>query len=77
MRNLLDGLEEADMDFSNIAWATAYLKDIADYGSMNATPYAKFFKGDYAARTTLQQNPDPRTETREQISIIAVKSHNN
>ncbi len=76
MRNLLDGLEEADMDFSNVAWSTVYLKDIADYDQMNGT-YAKFFKGDYPARTTLQQNPDPKAEAREQISVIAVKSRSN
>jgi len=76
MRNLLDGLEEADMDFSNVAWATVYLKDIADYDQVNGT-YAKFFKGDYPARTTLQQNSDTRTEAREQISVIAVKSRVN
>jgi reactive intermediate/imine deaminase len=76
MRNLLDGLEEADMDFSNVAQATIYLKNIADYDLLNGT-YGKFFKGDYPARTTLQQNPDPKVEAREQISIIAVKPHKN
>jgi reactive intermediate/imine deaminase len=73
MRNLLDGLEEADMDLSNVAWATVYLKSIVDYDAMNTT-YAKFFKNYFPARTTLQQNSDPQTDAREQISVIAVQS---
>jgi enamine deaminase RidA (YjgF/YER057c/UK114 family) len=73
MRNLLDGLEEADMDFSDVAWATVYLKDLKDYDALNGL-YRTFFKGDYPARTTIQQNFDTQTDTGEQISLIAVKT---
>ncbi len=73
MRNLLDGLEEVDMVFSNVVWATVYLKEMKDYDRMNDL-YKTFFKGDYPARTTLQQNFDKETDTEEQISFIAVRS---
>ena len=72
MRNLLDGLEEADMDFSNVVSAVVYLKDMKDYDAMNQL-YRTFFKADFPSRTTLQQNQDRETQTEEQISIIAVR----
>jgi len=74
MRNLLDGLEEADMDFSDVVWATVYLKDLKDYDALNSL-YRTFFKTDYPARTTIQQNFDTQTDTEEQISLIAVKTN--
>jgi 2-iminobutanoate/2-iminopropanoate deaminase len=35
MRNLQDGLEEVDMDFSNVVFSTVYLRDIKDDQQMN------------------------------------------
>jgi enamine deaminase RidA (YjgF/YER057c/UK114 family) len=72
MRNLLDGLEEVDMDFSNFVFSTVYLRDIKDDQQMNGL-YGKFFKPPYPARTTLQQNLEAGEEAAEQISFIAVK----
>jgi reactive intermediate/imine deaminase len=72
MRNLLDGLEEADMDFSDMVSAVVYLKDMKDYDAMNQL-YRTFFKADFPSRTTIQQNQDRETQTEEQISIIAVR----
>jgi reactive intermediate/imine deaminase len=72
MRNLLDGLEEADMDFSNVVSAVVYLKDMKDYDAMNQL-YRTFFKTDFPSRTTIQQDLDRETQTEEQISIIAVR----
>ena len=72
MRNLLDGLEEADMDFSDVVSAVVYLKDMKDYDAMNQL-YRTFFKADFPSRTTVQQNQDRETQTEEQISIIAVR----
>jgi len=72
MRNLLDGLEEADMDLSDVVWSTVYLKDMKDYDEMNNL-YRTFFKDVFPARTTLQQSFDKETKTEEQISIIAVR----
>jgi hypothetical protein len=48
--------------------------DFADCDQMNGA-YAKFFKGDYPSRTTLRQNSDLRTDSREQVSVIAVNFH--
>ncbi|TAM81011.1 MAG: RidA family protein [Acidobacteria bacterium] len=71
MRNLLDGLEEADMDFSNVVWSTVYLRGMQDYGPMNGL-YKTFFQGMFPARTTLQQNFETGVPGAEQISVIAV-----
>lgn len=73
MRNLLDGLEEADMDFSDVVFTTVYLRDIQDFDKMNNL-YKTFFKGGYPARTTMQQNFDSSAEDAEQLSFIAVKA---
>jgi enamine deaminase RidA (YjgF/YER057c/UK114 family) len=72
MRNLLDGLEEVDMDFSNVVFSTVYLREMKDDQQMNPL-YGKFFKPPYPARTTLQQNFESGEEAAEQISFIAVK----
>ena len=72
MRNLLDGLEEADMDFSDVVFSTVYLRQIQDEYPMNAL-YGKFFKGQYPAWTVLQQNLETGDEAAEQISFIAVR----
>jgi len=74
MRNLLDGLEEAEMSFSDVVFSTAYLRNIHDFDKFNPL-YRKFFPGDdLTARTTLQQNDDSSDEAAEQISFIAVKT---
>ena len=72
MRNLLDGLEEVDMDFSNVVFSTVYLRQMKDDGQMNEL-YSKFLKPPYPARTTLQQNFETDDEAAEQISFIAVR----
>jgi enamine deaminase RidA (YjgF/YER057c/UK114 family) len=72
MRNLLDGLQEADMDFTNVVSSTIYMRDIADSDQVQAL-YGAFFKGNYPARTTLAQNLDLKAEDVEQISFIAVR----
>jgi enamine deaminase RidA (YjgF/YER057c/UK114 family) len=80
-RNLLDGLEEADMDFSKVVATNVYLDDIGEFQSMNKI-YALFFSGVAPARTTIQQiAPVDRNRPHaegiypaiEQISLIAVK----
>jgi enamine deaminase RidA (YjgF/YER057c/UK114 family) len=72
MRNLLDGLEEADMDFSNVVSSTIYMRDMKDEDPVRVL-YGKFFKDQFPARTTLQQNFDFKAEDAEQISFIAVR----
>ena len=81
MRNLLDGLEEAGLNFSNVVASNVYLDNLEEFSEMNGV-YAEYFKaGAPPARTTVQQlAPAPRDAdqrgrypTLEQISIIAVK----
>ena len=80
MRNLLDGLEEAGMDFSNVVASNVYLDDARDFARMNGV-YAEYFGAAPPARTTVQQiAPGVRAADAkghwpelEQISIVAVK----
>jgi reactive intermediate/imine deaminase len=81
MRNLLDGLEEANMDFSKVVATNVYLDDIGEFQRMNKI-YALFFSGVAPARTTVQQitpvdrnrqYPEGIYPAIEQISLIAVK----
>jgi Putative translation initiation inhibitor, yjgF family len=80
MRNLLDGLEEAGMNFSNVVSSNVYLDNIDDFTEMNGV-YAEYFGPAPPARTTIQQalpaarQPDNKGHWPglEQISIIAVK----
>jgi enamine deaminase RidA (YjgF/YER057c/UK114 family) len=72
MRNLLDGLEEADMDFSDVVSSTVYMREMKDVDQVHGL-YGAFFKNHFPARTTLQQNFDIKAEDVEQISFIAVR----
>ena len=72
MRNLLDDLEEADMDFPDVVFSEVYVRDIKDADRVQ-TLYGTFFKGVFPARTTLQNSFDQKTATGEQISFIAVR----
>jgi enamine deaminase RidA (YjgF/YER057c/UK114 family) len=72
MRNLLDGLEEANMDFSDVVSSTIYLRDIK-YSADEEGIYSKFFDKRYPAETVLQQNNEASEEAAEQISFIAVR----
>jgi reactive intermediate/imine deaminase len=80
VRNLLDNLEEADMDLSDVVATNVYLDDVAEFQAMNKI-YAKYFKTPYPARTTIQQvapaerkaDAEGRYPGLEQISLIAVK----
>jgi reactive intermediate/imine deaminase len=81
MRNLLDNLEEADMEFSQVVATNVYLDNISDFDAMNKV-YAKYFaKATPPTRTTVQQlepadrKPDEegRYSTLEQISLIAIR----
>jgi reactive intermediate/imine deaminase len=81
MRNLLDNLEEARMEFNQVVATNVYLDDISEFGAMNKI-YAKYFdKGAPPTRTTIQQvegadrKPDEegRFPTLEQVSLIAVR----
>ncbi len=80
MRNQLDNLEEADMDFSEVVSTTVYLDDLSDSDAFNSV-YAEYFKGTLPAQTVVQQLPPAgRASDKqghfpdlEQMSLIAVK----
>ena len=80
MRNLLDGLEEAGLDFSHVVATNVYLDAIDDFARMNRV-YAQYFTGAPPTRTTVQPAPSverkPDAEDRwpalEQVSVIAVR----
>jgi 2-iminobutanoate/2-iminopropanoate deaminase len=79
MRNLLDGLEEAGLDFSSVVASNVYLDNLEEFGKMSGI-YAKYFGDAPPARTTVAPLPPVerkrdaagRAPMLEQISIIAV-----
>ena len=80
MRNLLDGLEEAGMDFSSVVATNVYLDNIDEFAKMNGI-YRLYLTEPFPARTTVQ--PASQVERKadaqgrwpklEEISLIAVK----
>jgi reactive intermediate/imine deaminase len=80
MRNLLDGLQEAGMTFSNVVSSNVYLDNLDEFAPMNQV-YAEYFPDVPPVRTTVQQIPPGkraadakgRWPTLEQISIIAIQ----
>jgi enamine deaminase RidA (YjgF/YER057c/UK114 family) len=80
MRNLLDNLEEAGMNFDHVVFATIYLDDLSEI-PLFAKIYKKYFNGALPADTILQQlKPGDRKANKEgeypdleQVSLIAVR----
>ena len=78
MRNLLDNLEEAEMNFDQVVSTTIYLDDLSERPAFEKI-YRKFFTRSLPSQTTLQQlPPGPRTADPEghypdleQMSLIA------
>ena len=81
MRNLLDNLEEAGLDFSQVVTTNVYLDDLTDFQAMNGI-YAKYFAKLPPARTTIQPhasverktNEEGQSPSLEEISLIAIRS---
>jgi reactive intermediate/imine deaminase len=79
MRNLLDGLEEAGLDFSHVVASNVYVDNLEEFGKMNGV-YAKYFSAAPPARTTVaplapverKRDASGHAPMVEQISIIAV-----
>ena len=82
MRNLLDGLEETGLKFSNVVATNVYLEDINDFAKMNRV-YAQYFPDPKPTRTTVAQvaprqggAPAKKEDVYpalEQIALIAVR----
>lgn len=81
MRNLLDNLEEAGMDFSQVVSTTVYLDDLKDTEEFDRV-YGQYLGPIFPARTTVQQiaagerkaeDAEAHYPDLEQVSLIAVR----
>jgi 2-iminobutanoate/2-iminopropanoate deaminase len=80
MRNQLDNLEEAGMNFGDVVSTTVYLDDLGDSEEFNKV-YREYFGGVLPARTMVQQVASTKREADqqgrypdlEQLSLIAVR----
>jgi reactive intermediate/imine deaminase len=80
MRNLLDNLEEADMNFDEVVATNVYLDDLSDLKAFDKV-YGEYFASARPARTTIQQIPPTERKADkedqfpglEQVSLIAVR----
>jgi len=81
MRNQLDNLEEADMNFNQVVATNVYLDDLSDLPVFDAV-YGQYFGPVPPARTTVQRiapaerkpDKDDHFPGLEQVSLIAVRS---
>jgi enamine deaminase RidA (YjgF/YER057c/UK114 family) len=82
MRNLLDNLEEAEMNFGQVVATGIYLDDLRDKEAFDEV-YAQYFSTPLPARTLVQQiapaerkaDKDDHYPDLEQVSLIAVKKN--
>ena len=70
MKNLEAILSAAEMDFSNVAKCTIFLKDMNQYAEINAV-YAQYFSDSPPAREAVQVTRLPKNVNVE-ISLVAV-----
>ena len=81
MRNQLDNLEEAGMNFDQVVATNVYLDDLSDLSVFDEV-YAQYFGSVPPARTTIQQiapterktDKDDHFPGLEQVSLIAVRN---
>lgn len=71
MENIRAVLKEADMDFSNVVKATCLLEDMEHFAEFNKV-YARYFEGNYPARSTFAVRALPKGALVE-VEVIAVK----
>jgi 2-iminobutanoate/2-iminopropanoate deaminase len=84
MRNLLDNLEEAGMNFDEVVSTNVYLDDLSELRAFDEV-YVQYFSHLMPARTTIEQIvPAERTPDKEdhypdleQVSLIAIRSPSN
>ena len=71
MNNLLNILNEAEMDFSNVVKVTIFLTDMNNFTTVNEV-YGSYFKKKFPARETVEVSRLPK-DVNVEISLIAVK----
>jgi 2-iminobutanoate/2-iminopropanoate deaminase len=62
-------LEDQQLTFANVVKSTVFLTSLADFAAMNEV-YARYFTGDYPARSTVQVSALPKGANVE-IEVIA------
>ena len=72
LKNLSAVLEAAGTSLANVVKTTVFLRDMGDFGAMNAV-YAEFFTADYPARSAVQPACLPKDAAVE-IEAVAVVS---
>lgn len=80
MRNLLEGLEEAGMNFSDVVSSNVYLDNVADFAKMNDV-YKQYFGTSPPTRTTIEPHIPAGRKAEAgglcpklvEISVVAVK----
>jgi len=81
MRNLLDNLEEAEMNFDQVVSTNVYFDDLSDQSAFDEV-YPQYFSRDLPARTNVQQvapaerkpDKDGHYPDLEQVSLIAIRN---
>ncbi|MGZ5566154.1 MAG: Rid family detoxifying hydrolase, partial [Limisphaerales bacterium] len=62
-------LEDQGLSFTNVVKSTVFLTNLADFAGMNEV-YAKYFTGDFPARSTIQVAALPKAANVE-IEVVA------
>ena len=69
LQNVKAILDDQQLTFANVVKSTVFLTDLANFAGMNEI-YAKYFTGDFPARSTIQVAALPKAATVE-IEVIA------
>jgi len=71
MKNILEVLKAAEMDFSNVVKCSIFMKDMGQYSEINDV-YASYFSENPPAREAVEVSALPKNVNVE-ISVVAVK----
>jgi 2-iminobutanoate/2-iminopropanoate deaminase len=69
MENIKAILDHENLTFAGVVKTTVFLTDLADFGAMNLV-YARYFAGEYPARTTVQAAGLPKGARLEIEAIV-------
>src|SRR5437588_11175823 len=69
LENVKAILDDQKLTFTNVVKSTVFLTNLADFAGMNEI-YAKYFTGDFPARSTIQVAALPRAASVE-IEVVA------
>jgi 2-iminobutanoate/2-iminopropanoate deaminase len=69
LQNVKAILDDQKLTFANVVKSTVFMTNLAEFGAMNEV-YAKFFTGDFPARSTIQVAALPKGASVE-IEVVA------